>query len=170
MACSDNNTALKALDFAFAGLEEGELPESGDLEVNETNSRSGLVGFYSEEAFRPDGNENGTEKDRMANLEEKVSRIEAFLGLNEARDHSSWVRSRGVTKEAMLRAIKEAIQSNRNNYGVSKHFIKKFVSEILGINVVGSQHYTKKMNVMLQHGIEQGLFVFSSSDQLFRLK
>lgn len=176
MACSSDPDHVKKLEFGLeqGGLEEGEVLDvevgkDEELKQGEESSLMDLLsqgGFFQSEKTEMASHEN----ERLLNLEAKVSKIEAFLGMKEPRDHNSWIRSRGISKETMLHSIIEAIKTNRNNYGVSKHFIKKYVSDLLGINVGGSQHYTKKLNVMLQFGIQQGHFVFSAADQLFRIK
>ena len=109
-----------------------------------------------------------------ANIEAKICQLELRMELLENSVHSGnnghyGMNARGgtISKENMLKMITEAIASGHAQYGVSRSYIRKYLSD--KYEVPGTTHYNKKLNFLLHRGLEDKVFVFDPVHQLFKM-
>ena len=115
------------------------------------------------------------EKLTLGELQGQISDLEGRLNVLEQGMAAKWLESgkRGldpskfVSKEQMVEWVKGAISQGNATHGVSKSFIKKILVEEHQIEMNG--YYTKKLNFVLQSGIDHGAVVFDNAHQLYKL-
>ena len=108
-------------------------------------------------------------KRRWKMLDRRLKKVEAVLDqlVNGEKGNVSG-DSRGISKATFLQTITKAINSEAYPCGVSKIYIKKCVSQELCVDL-SSQHYSKKLNSLLQVGIKEKLFLYDNEDGLFKM-
>ena len=111
-------------------------------------------------------------KQKPKSLEKRIGCVEVFLGLagkeELMRDHARRPPYKGITKEQMMESILEALKFGSGEYGLAKEFLRKLVSDNLGIKIHESAYYTKKFNTVVRLGIASKKFV-KNADNLYRL-
>ena len=111
-------------------------------------------------------------KQKPKSLEKRIGCVEVFLGFagkeELMRDHARRPPYKGITKEQMMESILEALKFGSGEYGLAKEFLRKLVSDNLGIKIHESAYYTKKFNTVVRLGIASKKFV-KHADNLYRL-
>ena len=101
-------------------------------------------------------------------FDKRLTKIEQFLSMDGDKkpDRPSKNISRDQMIEAVVASIKELSSSN---FGIGKSLIKKYVSERLGIDLVNSHYYQKRLNVIIKYALSQNLFSYDKETHLFKI-
>ena len=113
---------------------------------------------------------NGSYDLTVKMLQDKISTLDGRLRIVEESIQNPKKLldpSKFITKSSMIEMIREAISQGSHSYGVSKKFIKKVLAEQNNIDM--NRYYSKKLNFLLQSGIDSGALLFDSSHQLYKL-
>ena len=142
--------SLLTEDFSNVGLEEGELPQSTQN-----------MGLHMVEEV-----ENNWGKEHMLAMikenRERIEHIELVLGLRMDGEKS---HQRNVSRDDMLNMVKEAISFGNDSLGVSKKLIRKHLFVHCGLP--DTPHYTRKLNAVIQCGLDRKMFRYDSVHQMF---
>ena len=103
----------------------------------------------------------------LKNLENRIAAIENVLKMNQTTDDQV-SQGKTISKQSFRHAILEAMHSPGYPYGVSKMYLKSFLSQMFGITF--SLHYTRKLNFLLSELTRDGKIRFDSGDGLFKIK
>lgn len=116
----------------------------------------------------------GTNCCNSANLDalhEKISLMENRLRIVEQeraiQKKSSLDPTTFIRKETMVEMIRKAISQGSPTFGVSRSFIRKVLTDENHLTMSG--YYSKKMNNVLQSGVDSGVLLYDSAHQLYKL-
>ena len=146
-----------------------------EMDLDQAKQAEDDVGDVGDEGDVGDIHEqtqDGSQDDFMQEMQRLVVDLEKRLTLLEASvaDNYGIQRSsprKQITKEEMAAMIKSAIAQGSKAYGVSRSFVRKVLAEQYNVDM--SNYYQKKINQMLQAGIDEGHLTFDAVHQLYKL-
>ena len=102
---------------------------------------------------------------RVTNLEEQLN---AMQNNNEKveRCYDSY-NSKAISRSQMATWIIEAIKQGNRDFGVSKSYLKKYLSEVNGMP--NNAYYIRKLNTVLTLGIDEKRLMFDKVHSLYKL-
>ena len=101
-------------------------------------------------------------------FDKRLTKIEQFLSMDG--DKKSDRPSKNISRDQMIEAVVASIKElSSSNFGIGKSLIKKYVSERLGIDLVNSHYYQKRLNVIIKYALSQNLFSYDKETHLFKI-
>ena len=134
-------------DFSIVGLEEGELGHSERLDMVEEVEKS-----WGKEEMLAMIKEN----------RQRIEKMELVLGFGMEGEKPN---QRNVSRDEMLNMVMEAMNFGNDSLGVSKKLIRKHLFVHCGLP--DTPHYTRKLNAVIQCGLDRKMFRFDSVHQMF---
>ena len=102
-------------------------------------------------------------------FDKRLTKIETVLAMNDGEKKTERL-SKNISKDQMIEAVVASIKELSNsNFGIGKSLMKKFVSERLGIDLVNSHYYQKRLNAIIKYALSQRLFSYDRETHLFKM-
>ena len=181
-----DDEGVEGKDVVF---EEGEICESTkelteDMEPNQKRSRIGfepilpdghsLLRNHDASAFATPG--KGKKEENVEGVFPILCQLDARLQVLEAEMKQRQVKCgnseaggsvRSVSKSELMQMVWNAIGSGSHDYGVNRSFVRKFLADRYDVPM--TPNYIKRINNVLQMGVDVGQFAYDSRHGLFLL-
>ena len=142
-----------------------------ELEMDELTKDEGVVGmdFWSR-LVAEEQNENPENlwMHALDQFDKRLTKIEQFLSMDG--DKKPDRPSKNISRDQMIEAVVDSIKElSSSNFGIGKSLIKKYVSERLGIDLVNSHYYQKRLNIIIKYALSQNMFSYDKETHLFKI-